>query len=255
MPERGLLTSKVLPVPHGFSTRVGGCSEGPFASLNLGFSVGDARERVEANLKTVAGWLEVLPEELHTVSQVHGDTVLEARGAGAPGGLVGVSGEADALWTARKNAAVGVKTADCVPILLADPKTRQVAAVHSGWKGTDARIVARAVERLVAQGAKASDLRVAIGPSIRSCCYEVSDELADRFRSKFGQQAVVFQRGERAHLDLTAVISLTLSDVGVPGHQVEVLPNCTACDEVRFFSHRRDRGQTGRHLSVIVCRF
>src|SRR4051812_5439443 len=175
-----------FPVPHGFSTREGGVSEGAFASLNLGFSVKDDPKRVEENLRRFARALEIPIDDLHSVSQVHGDTVVEARERAPAGQLSSVTGEADALFTARSGASVGVKTADCVPILLADPQTKTVAAVHSGWRGTELEITARAVETLVKRGAQASKIQVAIGPCIRSCCYEVSAELGDKFTQKFG---------------------------------------------------------------------
>jgi polyphenol oxidase len=252
-----LVTSGLLPVPHGFSTRAGGFSTGPYASLNLGFSVGDDPAVVEQNLRHVATLLDVSPSRLHTVSQVHGDVVLEPSPTQGlePASLAPVTGEADALRTSMLGSAVGVKTADCVPILLVDPPTRQVAAVHSGWKGTDLDIVTRAVDQMKARGAVPSTLLAAVGPCIRACCYEVSPELAERFSAKFGPEVLRAGRKERSHLDLVAVIRARLSAAGLSESQVDVLPHCTACEAESFFSHRRDGGVTGRHLSVVVCRF
>jgi polyphenol oxidase len=248
------LTSRLLPIAHGFSTRLGGSSEGPYASLNLGFSVGDARERVEENFRRLAHAAGVPAGSFVTASQTHGDRVVEAadpaqhRGAGRP---PPPQGEADALFTDRPGVAVGVKTADCVPILIADPHTGRVAAVHSGWRGTVQRIAARAVEALAAKGSKPARLVAAIGPAIQACCYEVSEELAARFADAFGEH-VVSRAHPRPHLDLSRAVRLVLQQSGVAADRIDVLPLCTACDSARFFSHRRDRGVSGRHMSFVV---
>jgi len=246
------LTSKLLPVPHGFSVREGGVSEGAFRSLNLAFAGGDDAERVRENHRRLAEAGGFGLPELHTVSQVHGDVVLKVDAAPASEALR-PRGEADALVTSRPGAALGVRTADCVPILIADERGQRVAAVHSGWRGTDLRISARAVEALVRDGARAGGLVAAIGPAIQRCCYEVSDELALRFRKAFGPGVAVL-KGGRWHLDLGYAVRHTLAEAGIPLEQIEVLPQCTACDAQRFFSHRRDKGVTGRHLSFIVSR-
>jgi YfiH family protein len=253
-----LLRSALLPVPHGFCTRLGGVSEGPFASLNLGFSVGDVREHVEENHRRLAALASAPLHRLHRVSQVHGDRVQQARGA-APERAVGAGvppteGEADGLWTETAGDWVAVSTADCVPILLVDPQGRRVAAVHSGWRGTEAHIAARAVEALAARGTRAEQLLAAVGPCIQACCYEVSSELGDRFTARFGAQVV--SRGEgRVRLDLGRAVRQTLEGAGLLPQHVDVLPHCTACDPQRFFSHRRDAGRTGRHLSFVVQPF
>ncbi|AKQ67100.1 hypothetical protein A176_004012 [Myxococcus hansupus] len=248
------LTSSLLPVPHGFTTRAGGVSEGPFASLNLGFSVGDERARVEENHRRLAEAAGAALGALSRVSQVHGDRVQEARGGEGDAGLRPTEGEADGLWTQTPEHWVAVGTADCVPVLLVDPDGRRVAAVHSGWRGTDADISARAVELLVARGGRPERLLAAVGPAIQACCYEVSDELGQRFRARFGPEVVV-TKGARAHLDLTRAVRLSLERAGLKAAHVDVLQACTACDATRFFSHRRDAGRTGRHLNYVVHRF
>ncbi|MFZ5471294.1 MAG: peptidoglycan editing factor PgeF [Myxococcota bacterium] len=239
------IVSRLLPVPHGFSVREGGVSTGPFASLNLGFSVGDARAHVEENLARLARAANLRPEDVQCVSQVHGDVVLHDPAVGA---------EADALWTEQPGSAVGVKTADCVPILLVDPVRRRVAAVHSGWRGTDLEISARAIEALVREGSRPEDMLAAIGPAIQACCYEVSSELAERFRAKFGSE-VLSEGANQPHLDLARAVHATLRRAGLSPDRIDLLRECTSCDRTRHFSHRRDRGRTGRHLSFVVCRF
>src|SRR5262249_22106200 len=180
------LVSELLPISHGFTTREGGISEGPYASLNLGRSVGDVPERVEENTRRVAQAAGVAPVELQSPLQVHGGQGFEAP---RPGPHVGGSpcGRGDGLWTSRLGAAVAVRIADCVPLLLVDCRGMRVAAVHSGWRGTESRIAARAVEVLAQAGAERSALLAAIGPSIRACCYRVSQELAERFAKSFGK--------------------------------------------------------------------
>lgn len=248
------VTSPLLPVPHGFATRAGGVSEGPYASLNLGFSVGDERARVEENHRRLAVAAGASLGALCRVSQVHGDRVLEARGDPGTDALRPTLGEADALWTEGEGTWVAVGTADCVPVLLVDPDGRRVAAVHSGWRGTDADISARTVEVLVARGARPERLLAAVGPAIQRCCYEVSAELGERFTGRFGPDVVASDAG-RVRLDLPLAVRLTLLRAGLkPGH-VDVRQDCTACDAKRFFSHRRDAGRTGRHLNYVVHRF
>ncbi len=245
------LVSRLLPVAHGFTTREGGVSEGSFASLNLGRMVGDAPEKVEENGRRVAAAAGVAPFELQTPMQHHGDQVLEAP---EPDPGLDWSGRADALWTSRTGAAVAVRIADCVPVLLVDPRGKRVAAVHSGWRGTELKIAARAVEALAARGAQPDTLLAAIGPSIRLCCYQVSDQLANRFARAFGEKVVARRHGQ-SHLDLATSICETLEGAGVRREHIDLLPECTSCDAARFFSHRRDRGVTGRQMAFAVCRF
>lgn len=249
-----LLVAPLLPVAHGFTVRAGGVSEGPFASLNLGSSVGDRPEAVERNWARLSRATGVPLHGWRRASQVHGDAVVRAPEQHAEG-LAPPSASADALWTDTPGLAVGVLTADCVPLLLVDPDGRRVAAVHSGWRGTAARIAARAVEALVAQGARAERLLAATGPCIQRCCYEVSGELGARFEAGFGPGVAERTEAGQARLDLTEAVERTLLAAGLkPGH-VQRLPHCTACDASRFFSHRRDAGQTGRHFSFVRCDF
>lgn len=249
-----LIKSPLVRAPHGFPTRAGGVSTGAFATLNSSTSVGDSPAHVEENLRRLAAAARVEPTALLTVSQVHGERVLEGRRA--DGAAIGRPlGEADALWTEEEGVAVGVKTADCLPILIEDPVGRRVAAVHAGWRGVVAEIVARTLEAMAARGTKASDVRVAIGPAIQACCFEVDGDLPARFAGRFGDDVVVARPGkEKRHLDLPLAVSKTLARLGVPADHVSRLPHCTMCD-TRFYSHRRDRGVTGRHLSFISCRF
>ena len=235
------LTSKLLDaagVPHGFSLRTGGVSASPYHSLNLGFGTDDARPAVEENLRRfhqAAG----LRQPIATAPQVHGDRIVDQDLREVLPPTAPQPEGADALVSDR--APVGVRAADCFPVLLRAGSS--VAAVHSGWKGTRLRIVARAVQAL---GADPREVTAAIGPGIGACCYEVSPELAAEFRHRFGAAAV---RGER-HLDLRFCIEAALRDAGVT--RIDQVPGCTFCDIGAFFSHRRDKGRTGRHLAFIA---
>lgn len=243
-------TSRLLDVPHGFTTRAGGVSQGPYASLNLGLNTLDRREAVLENLGLAAKVAGVAGGQLALVGQVHGDKVVQAP---APGeSFVAPSIEADAVWTQRRGQAVGVTVADCVPLLLLDVRTRKVAAVHAGWKGAMARIAQKTVAAWVSEGSNPADLRAAIGPCIRPCCYEVSDDLYRRFAGAFGERAGV-RKGERWHLDLPFAVRASLVAAGVPEGQIDSEFSCTSCTPEHFFSHRRDRGVTGRQMGYIVC--
>lgn len=228
-------------------------SEGSFASLNCAASVGDAPSAVAENLTRLARVAGVEPGALVTVSQVHGDVVLRAGAAGGPAPRPPI-GEADGLWTDVPGTAVGVRTADCLPILIEDRGGRRVAAVHAGWRGVIANIAVRALEQLFAAGTRAQDGRVVIGPCIQRCCFEVDGDLPERFAAAFGDEVVVPVAGKtKRHLDLPRAVSVALARAGLPTAHVAALPHCTMCD-ARFFSHRRDHGLTGRHLSFITCR-
>ncbi|MBL8922553.1 MAG: peptidoglycan editing factor PgeF [Myxococcaceae bacterium] len=243
-----LLRSTLLRSPHGFPTREGGVSKGPFASLNTSLTVGDVADDVAENVRRLSAALEATPAQVLTVHQVHGTRVLEGLRAGE-----GVVGEADALVTRTGGLIVGVKTADCLPILIEDRRSGAVAAVHAGWRGVMGEIVLRALEQLISAGAALDSLFVAVGPAIQACCFEVDGDLPARFASTFGPEIVRSLPGKaRAHLDLGLGVRRSLERAGLAASHVDVLPQCTRCDE-RFFSHRRDRGVTGRHLSVIRC--
>ena len=240
-----LIRSSLIQSPHAFPTRAGGVSIGAFASLNTSTTVGDEPSNVAQNLERLAAAFGAAPSQLVTVHQVHGLAVLEAIGAGQ-----GVLGEADAVFTRAQGLVVGVKTADCLPILIEDRKTGQVAAVHAGWRGVIGEIVLRAIERM---GVEPAGLHVALGPAIQACCFEVDGDLPAKFAAAFGDGVVRPQPGKsRVHLDLSWAVSESLSRAGVPSSHVDVLPHCTRCDP-RFFSYRRDEGRTGRQLSVIQC--
>lgn len=243
-------------VVHGFSVRTGGVSAPPWDSLNLGGTVGDDPADVARN-KALLYEAVGVSEPVVSVSQVHGDRVLEVRGGARPvrlferGAPLEGAQEADGL-VGLEGAVVAVRTADCVPVLLFDPETGAAAAVHAGWRGTVAEVVRRAVERMVAEaGTDPQALLAAIGPSIGPCCFEVGAEVAQRF-GEHPLLAETVRIGEgRVTVDLHRANARLLEAAGMSPGRVEILGDCTMCDPQRFFSHRRDAGRTGRHLSLI----
>jgi polyphenol oxidase len=248
-----LLTSSLLPVVHGFSTREGGVSLGALATLNLGRSVGDGPERVAENARRLARRAGLTPGQLVSANQVHGDRILRVDGATAGDALPAALGDADGLMTRARGVALCVRTADCVPVLLFAPDVPAVAAVHAGWRGALLAIPGKAVRELKdGMGADPAALVAAGGPSIRQCCYEVSEELARQFTDRFGDGLVARQHEGGPHLDIAGAARRALLEAGGQEKNVDVLAHCTCCDEARFFSHRRDHGRTGRHLSLVA---
>lgn len=232
---------------HGFSTRVGGVSEGPYASLNLGRTVGDEPAAVAENVRRFLAALGADEARFYEVSQVHGRAVVVVA-AGEDVARVRER-EADALVARAPSAAVAVRTADCVPILLADPETGAVAAVHAGWRGVVARVLDAAIDAL---GAPPSRVVAAIGPHIRA--FEVSDEVARAIAEVAHDAPVVEARTPRPHVDLAAAVRAQLRHRGLPEDAIDDVGGCTLTEPDRFFSHRRDEGRTGRHLSAILAR-
>ena len=224
-----------LPTPFrvAFSTRVGGVSEGPYASLNLGLLTDDRPDAVFENRRRLLASAGVGAERASMCRQVHGARVTRAEGGGiaAPH----EHPERDGVWTDRAGEAVVVLSADCLPIALCRGGPQPaIAAVHAGWRGLLGGVLDAAVREL---GSAA--LHAALGPAIGRCCYEVGSEVAGPFRARFG--ADVARAG---HLDLRLAARLALEQLGV--EKIETVDLCTACDEGRFFSHRRDGGVTGR---------
>jgi polyphenol oxidase len=248
-----LVKSRCLPVLHAFSTREGGVSQGAFASLNLGRSVGDDPAHVAENARRLAAEVGLTPGQLVTASQVHGDCILEVQGASRGEEIPRAIGEADALITRARGVALGIRTADCVPVLIYAPDVQAIAAVHAGWRGALLAIAGKAVRELKDRwGADPAKVLAAVGPSIHACCYEVSEDLAGQFEARFGPGLVRRDPGAAPHLDIPEASRRALLEAGVLDANVDVLAHCTACAPQLFFSHRRDRGVSGRHLSFLA---
>ena len=219
---------------HGFEQRLGA----PDPSGAVGPSRGEAREE---SRRRVAEALEGRGRLL-LLKQVHGASVAEAPWEGTP--------EADAAVATGPGLLLGVETADCLPILIVDPRRRTVAAAHAGWRGTASGVATRAVEALLAAGSDAEDLLAALGPSIGPCCYEVGEEL----RTAFGPAGAAFFRPGprgRPHLDVRAANLAQLLAAGLRPEHVQEVGDCTACRPDLYYSYRRDGGGAGRMINFI----
>jgi YfiH family protein len=237
---------------HGFSLRGGGVSRPPFDSLNLGRSVGDDAASVAENHLRLARQVGYAPERLFELSQVHGRQVRRVGVHELPEQVRREEG--DALCTRERGLAVGVRAADCLPLLLADPETRAVAAVHAGWRGTVANVVPAAVQALIElTSAPAHRLLAAVFPHIRACCFEVGDEVALQLTASSDAAQVVRRDQLRPHVDLAAVVRAQLLALGISATCIDDVAGCTRCEPERFFSFRRDGQASGRHLGVIVA--
>jgi YfiH family protein len=263
---------------HGFSTRKHGYSSAYGGrALNLGFTVGDLRATVERNRGAFFRKLKIEPRrwKLLTLRQIHSDIVhhLDSPPTDTLAG--------DGLVTSTPGQLLAIQTADCLPVLLSDPKRRAVGAFHAGWRGTLARIIEKGVGEMRKHfGSRPQDLKAAIGPGIHSCCYEVGPELQDKFQSQFGYAVELFREVRESnpvhekypllfltarapghgpdepkiYLDLVAANRRQLLDSGVLAKNISVSPLCTSCRTDLLFSYRAEKGKTGRLMSVIGVR-
>ena len=245
-----ILTSPVLSnvtgIVHGFTTREGGVSQGPFASLNLG-GAQDERPAIEANRARVLETLGRKDGSFVALRQVHGSDVVQVTR------LAGRSIEADGLWTRDRGAVISVLVADCVPILFADQRGRAVGAVHAGWRGTASRIAAEMVKRMKDADIPPHDLKVAIGPAIGPTDFEIGPDVVLALETAFPSPGAAIRPGndDRSYADLWALNKRCLVEAGVPESSIDILAYSTVSD-ARFFSHRRDQGVTGRQAGVIA---
>jgi YfiH family protein len=232
---------------HGFPERTGGVSTGARASLNLGVRWGDDRERVEINRRRLAEFAGYDPAALQATRHVHGTDVWTV---GAP---LADGAEYDGLVCDRPGPVLGAFAADCIPILFAEPDARVCGAAHAGWRGTVAGIARNVVARMQALGARADRIRVALGPSIGPCCFEVGPEVVAAFRDALGDLPGLVVAGPRKdHLDLRVATRAILERAGVAADHIDDRPPCTRCEADRFFSYRRDGAEGGVHMAFIA---
>jgi polyphenol oxidase len=251
--------SDLQGIRHAFSTRLGGVSPAPFHSLNFGLSTGDRAESVRANQRIFLDSLHATENRLYTLHQVHSTEIHWL--SETPETLPLILREGDGLITDRPGNLVGIKTADCCPILLADPQKRVVAAVHAGWKGAIGAIAAKAVRLMhERRGCRPSDIVALIGPTIGACCFQVGTEVRDAFLTAHDFAPSCFREdfdpsGNRINgrwkLDMEVFHRLLLQNCGLQAPHIYALSRCTRCQEDLFYSYRRDGKQTGRMLSVI----
>lgn len=247
-----LYTSPVLPTDgfvHGFPERGGGVSTGARASLNLGKRWGDSAENVEENRRLLAVHAGYAPSELRATRHVHGTAVW------AVGEPLATDAEFDGLVCDRPGPALGAFAADCVPILFADPDARVIGAAHAGWRGTVNGVATHVIARMTELGARPERIRVALGPSIGPCCFEVGPEVVAQFRAALGEiPNLVVEGPVKDHLDLRVALRAMLERAGVVAEAIDDRPPCTKCEADRFFSYRRDGKDGGVHMAFIAMR-
>ncbi|XSG81294.1 MAG: peptidoglycan editing factor PgeF [Methyloligella sp. ZOD6] len=255
-PDKAMLTAGALEeqpgFAHGFFTRQGGASDGIYESLNCGVGSKDDSANVLQNRTLVAETLGVSPENLLTPYQIHSATAVVAEGP-----WNGEPPQADAIVTATPGLAVGVLTADCAPILFADPNAKVIAAAHAGWRGAVAGIAEAALEAMSSLGARPDNVVAAIGPTISLSVYEVGQDFRDNLLKEDPEADTFFEIDESTgepHFDLSGYVAERLARAGV-GNIVDI-GLCTYCDEARFFSFRRSvhwgEDDYGRQISAIV---
>jgi polyphenol oxidase len=258
---------------HGFSTRIGGISDlNGEKVLNLSFMEWDQRENVEENRRRLQKAIDAKDSKLTAMHQIHSDVV--RRFETTPEGRC----KGDASVTNQPGLLLAVQTADCVPILLVDPETRAVAAIHAGWRGTLGRITEKTVGRVRQEfGSKPQDLFAAIGPSIGPCCYEVAAEFVSKFAAQFADATEYFDEArsgeepnplqwlnmappghqpppKNVHLDLRKANRSQLLAAGLRAQNVFVSDLCTGCRPDLFFSYRKEGVASGRLMSVVGVR-
>lgn len=256
-------TSTVLAdgaIVHGFSTRLGGVSEGCRASLNFrgGGADPDDPAKVRENYRRFCQAVGADMDGLVLSRQVHEATVRHVTAADASKGLLRPTDyTADALVTNEPGLSLMVFSADCIILLLHDPVSRCVGAVHAGWRGTALDLPAKAVGEMGRLfGARPEDIRVAIGAGIGPCCFETHDDVPDAMRAAFGGgvEAHIAPRGPKWSVDLKGVNAWRLREAGVSPAHIDVCPTCTACRQDLYWSHRKVGGRRGVQGALIGLR-
>ncbi|MCD6485923.1 MAG: peptidoglycan editing factor PgeF [Syntrophobacterales bacterium] len=243
-------------ITHAFCTRWGGSSKGKLANLNFGTRSGDTEEHLLKNREILCSAFDIPEQNFVAVNQVHGDRLLivdeKSRDWKRSEKL-----ECDGIISTIPGVLIGIRTADCVPVFLADRAKRVVGAVHAGWKGTSLGIVVRAIDTFMKEFAsRPADILAAIGPAIGPCCYEVDETVFRQFDNKQDKESF-FTEGKKEGkwmLGLSAANRFQLLDAGVPPENIFSADICTSCNRDIFFSHRGESGGTGRQLNFIMLK-
>jgi YfiH family protein len=249
------LVADGIAVPHAFTTRLGGVSEGYLASLNLGMNRGDKNENVEKNYAILEETIGFDANKLVLANQVHGDDVRVVTAADCRGLDHRAYPECDGLITNTPGVSLVVFTADCTPILLHDPVTGAVGAVHAGWRGTALDIAGKAVAKMVAEfGCLPQNIRAAIGPNIGPCCFQTDGDVPRAMVQAFGPEAEAYIRaaGNKYYVNLKNMNALALRRAGV--ENIEISEECTMCNPDKYWSHRYTQGLRGSQGAVICCK-
>ena len=249
------LVAEGIAAPHCFTTRLGGVSTGHLHSLNIGLHRGDDPENVAKNHEILASAIGFDRKKLVLSHQVHTDIIRNVMSTDACGMDHHLYPECDALITNDPGTALMIFTADCTPILLHDPVTGAVGAVHAGWRGTAMDIAGKTVRRMCSVfGCKAENICAAIGPNIGFCCFETDAEVPNAMRAAFGTAVEEYIRpaGDKYYVNLKAINAHALSRAGLVN--IEISRACTMCSHETFWSHRYTKGQRGSQGAIIVCK-
>lgn len=240
-------------IAHGFSTRHGGVSQGDCACMSFSYNK-EPEGVVDENFRRFCAANGLPFESLVLTHQTHTAHVEAVGSAFLNCGRDRTLRQTDGLVTAEKGLGLCCFTADCVPILLADPVHKVVAAVHSGWRGTVGKIAAEAVAKMVAEGADPKEIYAAIGPSIGPCCFEVGPEVQAEFERAFSGALPVVPSSRNGHfmVDLWAANEQVLLEAGVEKERILTAKICTFCNNLSFFSHRYTNGRRGSLLAAIA---
>lgn len=238
-------------IVHAVFTRLGGVSHSPYRALNVGSSVGDAPKAVEENCRLACQAMSVSGTQVVTAWQVHGNNVgvVDARDWGR------VVPETDALITNGSEVNLILRFADCLPIFLYDPQRRVIGLGHAGWRGTAAKLASQMVSAMIDSfGCDPSNVLAGLGPAIGPCCYEVGPDVAQAILPTLQNLQSAIQPSGDGHfsLDLWEANRQQLRHQGIK--QIEVGHVCTACHADEFFSHRADKGSTGRFAALMGIR-
>lgn len=250
------LASPLLDTPHGFSTRLGGVSQGHLASLNLGCHRGDDEENLRENYRRFCAATGTDDSRMVMTNQVHGVAVRAVGEADIKADLLDPTPfEADGLTTDCPRITLAIFSADCIPILLFDPVRRAVGACHAGWRGTAGAIAGATVEAMVSRyGCRPGDVRAAVGPGIGPCCFETDGDVPGAMLDALGSlaRAHITRAGEKYHVDLKAINKAVLLAAGVAEAHIDVSGACTCCQHERYWSHRYTGGVRGSQAAAIM---
>lgn len=250
------LTADNIAVPHGFSTRLGGVSRGHLASLNLGMKRGDDPENVAQNYRILTDAIGCSPDNLVLTHQTHSDIILPATRTDTIKYLGDRCWpECDARITNEPGLALVVFTADCTPVLLHDPVTGAVGAIHAGWRGTAQNIVGKAVRAMAdTYGCQPENICAAIGPNIAQCCFETDADVPQAMLETYGNavESHIRPASSKYYVNLKEINALALRQAGVTNIRISRL--CTCCESDRFWSHRAHGSARGSQAAIIVCK-
>lgn len=250
------LVAENISVPHCFTTRKGGVSQGHLASMNIGTRRGDKIENVLKNYEILGNALGFDPQKSVHTKQTHTDIVRIADETLWGAGLYkGELDPCDALITNTPGTALVIFTADCTPVLLYDPVTNTVGAAHAGWRGTAANIVGKTVSAMVEHfGCLPQNIRAAIGPNIGACCFETDRDVPDAIFALLGAESAPYisQKGDKFFIDLKGVNACLLRKAGVSS--VDISDHCTACNPDLYWSHRKVGSNRGSQGAIILCK-